>query len=190
MTPSLPPADRLAAALLCLPLLAVAACSDDGDNGSPGPDGSPSASDSTSSSGPPELPSAARASDAAGAEAFARHWVDALNHASTSGDTTQLRALADDCRACARMADGIDELYVSGGHLESSGWRVLRAGVSPARATGSFVVRLRILRPAEATYASADSQPTFFKGGRQSYALELVRGGGSWRVAKVFRVKG
>lgn len=175
---------RLAAVALCLPLLAAAACS--GDD-STEPDGAPSSSSNASQA--PTLRAEAKATSLDGAEAFARHWVEALNHASTSGDTTYLRTLGMGCKACSAMADGIDELYVAGGRLESSGWRVLKAHATPANAERTVVVRLRVLRPAEATYASKDAEPEFFEGGRQSYALQLVRGDGAWRVAKVFRVK-
>ena len=62
----------------------------------------------------PTLPPAARADTPAGAESFARFWIQALDYASTSGDTSVIREVAD-CTGCNALADGIDRLRQAGG---------------------------------------------------------------------------
>jgi hypothetical protein len=60
------------------------------------------------------MPAIARQDSAAGAEAFARYWLTTLDYATTSGDTTLLRQLAN-CAGCNALADGIDRLRAEGG---------------------------------------------------------------------------
>ncbi len=65
----------------------------------PKPSESPSASASPT---PPAMPAAAKNQSKAGAIAFARHYVDVINYAQSTGDLEALQAVEDKaCKSCA-----------------------------------------------------------------------------------------
>lgn len=73
----------------------------------------------------PAMPAAAGEKSGAGAEAFTSWWVELLNFASTSGDSSGLRAeSAGACDGCLALAELIDETYASGGHIEGGRWMI------------------------------------------------------------------
>lgn len=87
---------------------------------------SPSASPSASPRAP-ALPAAAKEKTRAGAIAFARSFMDALNYAGATGDTRLLRsAYIKLCTRCEAISDSIDETYAGGGKIEGGEWHVKR----------------------------------------------------------------
>jgi len=111
--------------VVALALAALAGCTGS-EPRTPSPSSSTASSPSTSpsapsatESAPPELPEAATTGDAAGAEAFVKHWVDALNYAYQTGDTEPLRAISESgCQTCSDLSDEIEERRCSGKRLE------------------------------------------------------------------------
>lgn len=112
-------------ALTLIPTLLVAGCTDD----DPKPKFEPPSSDaptsathsSTATTVPPqpELPAAAQKRSDAGAEAFVRYWLDVVNFAQLTGDTSELGALNDvRCSGCRGIVKAIDSAYQSGGRIE------------------------------------------------------------------------
>jgi Family of unknown function (DUF6318) len=109
-------------------VVAVAGCSGGGSSGAEVPPGSgpsqassppsnpPSTAATTSPPAPaaPTLPAAARPDTPTAATTFARYYMTVLDYATTTGDTTLLRTLAD-CPGCNALADGIDTLRREGG---------------------------------------------------------------------------
>lgn len=171
---------RACAVAACVPLLVLTACSGD-DEGDAGDEPS-----STTSSGTgldqPSLPARAEQDSPAGAQAFVRHWVDALNHAGATGTTDYLRSLsADSCTTCDRLATGIEDLYGKGGRLQSDGWQVLGTRVVPGTPDDEAALRLRVRRPPEAVYASEGAQAEVFRGSTGRYGVRLAWDGG-WQV--------
>jgi Family of unknown function (DUF6318) len=82
--------------------------------------GSGSATTSTSprpTLSPPAMPAVAREDSARGAEAFARFYLVAQDHANRTGDTRLLRSLGH-CAGCAATASGIERFYRAGGRVE------------------------------------------------------------------------
>jgi hypothetical protein len=70
------------------------------------------------------MPAAAKSKTRAGAIAFARQYIAALNYAGATGDTTPLRDLYIPlCTRCEAIADGIDATYAAGGRIEGGQWR-------------------------------------------------------------------
>jgi hypothetical protein len=73
------------------------------------------------------MPAAARKKTKAGAIAFVRTFMDALNFAGATGDTKPLRdAYIRLCTRCEAIADGIDKTYGAGGKIEGGEWHVKR----------------------------------------------------------------
>lgn len=98
---------------------------------SDGPTGAPSTPVGTDDpppevDGPPELPVAATRDTRRGAEAFVRHYVDLLNYATQTGDTSALKAASDRCSGCDNYIEIFDDTYSSGGFLGSAGWDLTR----------------------------------------------------------------
>ena len=100
--------------VLCL---LVSAC---GGNAKPQPLPRPTASLSPSASPtPPVMPAAAKEKTKAGAIAFARHFVDVINYAGATGDTSRFEALAraDVHEMPSALLTDIDEIYAAGGSM-------------------------------------------------------------------------
>ena len=118
-----------------------------------------------------------------GAEQFVGYWTDTLNEATTSGETEQLKSLADDeCSACADFAGQLDQIYADGGRVESAGWSINKV-VPEAGATNDEVGLMVTFDVSPQTvYATKDAKPQEFPGGTQGFRFHLVREDGDWAV--------
>ena len=117
----------IAAATVALALV-VGACSSE-----PEPSSAPSeSSDPVASEGSPavaeeqpRLPHAARGTGESAARAFVRFWLDTLNYAIESGDSSALQSISSQkCQECGRIAKTIDDIYDRGGQLSGGTWRM------------------------------------------------------------------
>lgn len=165
-------------------------CAADEPAPSPPPSTTTTSSPSSATSSPtvavPELPEAATVGDAAGAEAFVRHWVDVLNYAYQTGDTGPLDAITlPDCELCEGNAADIENVYRSGGLLEGGVVTVDLVRSPPPDADGTVIVSTR--------YAQADLIDVSEEGIRETlrgfpaenagFVLDYVDG--SWFVVGV-----
>lgn len=82
----------------------------------------------TPTASPPTLPAVARQDSPAGAEAFARFYIQTLDYSYQSRDTQLLRQLAR-CSGCDAVADGIDQWSSEGGRYEGGRLAVINSGV-------------------------------------------------------------
>jgi hypothetical protein len=113
--------------VLAAVVLSVALTGCSAEEGPPPSPSSPSASSASapetpvptsSSAAPaaPELPAAATTFDAAGAEAFVRHFWDVVNHAYATGDTDPVLAISDTgCGACQSLVENARAVTDAGG---------------------------------------------------------------------------
>jgi hypothetical protein len=170
-------------------VLAVAAC-----GGDPKADPSPTPSTPvttpvSTTPAPPVLPEAAKANTKAGAVAFVRYYVAVQNYASNNGDTDDLRsAAAPTCESCTTIADLIDKVYRSGGHIEGKGWTVLTAspaGIAEGQTNLVYVdVALRI--DAQAIFASPSASPSRYTGNpRRLMTFGLSHAEAGWQVSRI-----
>ncbi|KQY55468.1 MULTISPECIES: DUF6318 family protein [unclassified Nocardioides] len=125
---------RWVAAALCLPLLALSACSDDEPNAKDEP--SPSVTMPSSSTSPsesttpvpitaPTMPAAAEGSGDKAAQAFARYWVAMVNYAQETGDTEPLKALhSEKCTPCSSGVEAVDEGYANGKSMVGGQYKI------------------------------------------------------------------
>ncbi len=82
---------------------------------------SPSPTEATGSPAP-TLPPDARGTSVASAKEFASYFIDTVNHALHTGDTTALRSASQPhCKTCNAIARNAERIYESGGHVESAG---------------------------------------------------------------------
>ncbi|HEX3732695.1 MAG TPA: DUF6318 family protein [Mycobacteriales bacterium] len=93
----------------------------DGDDSGGGVPGGPSSSHSVSASpegapSPPQLPAAAREETEAGAEAFAKYYIEIDNYVFSVRDVSEARKLYDPdvCAKCASIDDNYQDLFSKG----------------------------------------------------------------------------
>ncbi len=73
----------------------------------------------------PALPELAEDDSPAGAEAFARHYIEVLNYTALTGDTALLEELsADDCSGCIKYIELYKSTYENGGYFTGGEWTV------------------------------------------------------------------
>jgi hypothetical protein len=183
---------------LCLTLacsFGVASCSSDstGSDKPSAPASSPAASESASgsaSASPDDsatasaiIPDGAKADTENGAQAFASFWVDTLNSATESGNTTELRSLAGpDCSRCEDFAKSLDQIYGAGGHVSTKGWQV--TSVIPVSGSSDdkpgFQVTVEV--SPQKVFPSSGAKGKKYEGGKQGFQMYLAREDDHWVV--------
>lgn len=189
------PAPRLLAATLAAGLLLCACTSDTpaprADDPAPSVSASPSASPSPTapSATPPALPAAARGTSPAAAKAFVRHWIEAMNYAARSGDTSYVEQLSSaECESCTSMIDRIDSVYERGGRFEGDGWIAQQVRYQPLQPRRSPVLAVRISVRPQVMVPSAGAKRERFAGGSNQLTFRLERDGQAWRTVALERV--
>lgn len=141
----------------------------------------PSASPSASA---PVMPAAARAKTKAGAEAFARGFLETVNYAGSTGDTKLLRTLyAALCTRCEAIADGIDQIYASAGSIEGGSWHATSFRFYGIRNEVAFLDVL-VDYDAQSLTRSQGASPTAFPASRRNLkAFNLRWSDSGWTVS-------
>lgn len=126
----------------------------------------------------PSIPAAAQASGRAGAEAFVRYYIDLLNYAANTGDTTALRNVATNCGGCADYAQLYETTYEAGGWFHDPGWRPF--GLLSRREGNHVTVVLQVNAPAVTYLKRHGGEPK--RGQAEVYSLrfEVRRSGDQW----------
>lgn len=168
------------AVAVCLPLLALAACSEDPEPIIPPPEETTAAADPTPT---PEPKEPWEKQTDAGAVAFAKHWIDVFNEAQRTGDVEALRALSGDgCGSCDGFAEQLEDLYAGGGELESRGWRVVQAVSADDLPKGDARVSLRVARMAQVIRYGDERPPERFPASRVTLSARMKWIDGGWRM--------
>jgi hypothetical protein len=171
----------LAAGGLLLP--GLAACSDDAPEASPAPSASASASESAPAA--PELPAAAKGDGPKAAEAFVRHYVDLINHASTTLDPEpMLGASADNCTECSTVAELYSGIRQKGGNVRGGEWTIERLEVGRAlfeRQRANVLVSY----PRQVVRYKARGAPKTFNPGRALFIFEYRATSGALEITKI-----
>ena len=97
--------------------LGLAGCSDDPEPRVAPPTPTAPSTTGTSVETPPEMPDAAKGTDAAAAEAFVRFFQDAVNYAQRTGDVELLRRLGLKCGGCDAGVNFIQDAYEGNGTI-------------------------------------------------------------------------
>jgi hypothetical protein len=171
-------------------LLAIAGCTDDAASPKPLPSASSAAPSSASSSasptGVPSMPAEARGTTAASAEAFVRHYVDLINYAMASGDTTQVTKLATaNCSGCSVISKSIGAVYAKSGTVRGGRWEI--RGLEPIKSTPTNAprLRLRIHISKQVVIASPSAEPSTSVPSDGHLEVRLARSGGAWKVREM-----
>jgi hypothetical protein len=174
----------LTAALLAALLTGLAGC--DGDEApSPAPlePSSPSPTEPTGSPAP-TLPAAAQGESPRAAQAFTRYWIDALNYATRTGETQQMGAQAERCRACVAIADFIDDVYRNGGRIDSQGWGVESIGQPVVTPTGLVLVDVSVDASPQKIHRPGKRVQSF-PGGPSIKSFQLRWQGDEWSLVRL-----
>ena len=172
----------------------LAGCSEDAPEPEPLP--SPSSS-SAPSAGPPEsvspspdrepptMPPEARGTSRAAAEAFARHYVDLINYAMHSGDTSPMRRAAQRaCSGCNVIAEAIDDVYGGSGRVVGGDWLV-RSVTSTGTSDTLPLVRMRLLITRQMVYDSPSARPSTSTPSRGRLEILLVDRAHHWKTKQL-----
>jgi hypothetical protein len=170
--------------LLCGALL-LAGC--DGDAVEPAPfTPSPSATVGSPTASP--VKAAWEKRTRAGAEAFAKHWIEVFNTSMVSGETEDLRAISlKSCETCSNFARVTEEQYAGGGSVESTGWRVKQAvgHGDGLKSGGPYLVALNIRQPKELFKNPAPEKDELTLAHNTTYSASLRWQSGHWRMDRL-----
>ena len=185
-----------AAGLGAVVLLALGACSADGDDPGKSPSSSSSSTSSTSTGAPTtgsptttatvspaDLPPEARKHTPEGAAAFVKFFVEQTNIASRTADTSIIPPLTDEgCKSCAALQEQVQSLRSQQRHYKSDPATNIKTDAVPGGAKGQQLVRLRMAQTGAAIVdksgAVVDTDP------REDVArtVSVVWRGNSWVV--------
>jgi hypothetical protein len=148
---------------------------------------SPSASATTAEpKGPtePSLPPGAKASNRAGAEAFVRYYVELVNFAGRTGDTTELERRSSGCSSCDNLVSAFRTTYAQGGHYETRGWRIDSQFTVP-ESRGTWVSLLEVRQPPMIWVERAGAEPTELPPKRLKLRFEVEWLSHGWSVSRL-----
>jgi hypothetical protein len=166
--------------------LVLTGCSPDAEPSPMPTPSSPSTSDAAEPAPtPPTMPAQAEGTSPDAAKAFARYFVQTINFAMSTGDTSPLRtASADACATCRAIADKIDESHAGPAFLEGRGWRP--RGFQYVRvAADEALVAVPVRISAQKSYASTGAQPTETVPSRGNLDLRMSWSTGRWLVTQL-----
>ena len=134
---------RLLAGLVAAGLL-LTGCGGDSSEPKSQPKDSKNSSSASPSATPSEVPAASEKTKA-GAIAFAKQYVGAINHAQTTGGDTERMAAAEtaDCVGCAQNRKAIEDFYGPNAKVDGGDW-VMGRYATKAGPAGSWLVALAV----------------------------------------------
>jgi hypothetical protein len=134
------------------------------------------------------MPAAAEGTSPAAAKAFVRHWIAALNYASSTGDVSAVQALStSSCTSCGASFSRISEVYGAGGNIDSDGWRIRTMQMVPGRPSGQPMIDVGVQLSPQVVVTEKGAEPQKFAGGRLPMTFTLDRQSGKWRVGRLER---
>lgn len=157
---------------LLLPLVGLAACTDDDPEPAPPLPTTEAPTSPSATTAAPDDP-----------EETVRAWVEAQNQSMTNGDTTEVRSLSSaDCKSCDGLINPIERVFAAGGHFETAGWKVNRLKETESTSRRS-TVKAAITISGGQTYESANADPVVYESERAIVEFKLAAVEGEWRVS-------
>jgi hypothetical protein len=146
----------------------------------PSKSSSPSASASPT---PPAMPAAAKEKTKAGAIAFARHYIDLINFAQSTGDLRALQAVEGrTCKSCAQAESYLERLYGSGGTIRGGDFEVLSASALKNPSTHGWLVELGVRFGPQVVDHPSPKPDEHPKGGRLPLNIQVAHRSSDWSV--------
>jgi Family of unknown function (DUF6318) len=150
---------------------------------SPSPSAPPTA---VNSPAVPKMPAAARKLSAAGAKAFVRYYMTALNYSWHSGSSRLARSGSTAaCLSCRGIAQSIAKMQKSGGFYRGGDWRVERPVLIASTNLRTPIVHAALIQTAGRWKKSADDHLRELEPSRQYVDFHLQRTPGGWRVTSM-----
>jgi len=135
------------------------------------------------------MPAAARGTSEKSAMAFVRHWVDTLNYAGTTGDTSELNELSGSaCKSCVGIINKIDRVYAHGGYFRGEGWSIKSIGAVEGQPAEEPVLEVGVLLAEQELLERKAAEIQHFDGGKQPTIFRLSRSG-NWLVMRIDEVQ-
>jgi len=139
---------------------------------------------------PPTLPATAKGLTVSSADAFARFYLQAIDHAAGTGDVSVLQAWSDPgCVGCSDLATDFKTTYAKGGSLtgdfHSRNVRVISSRLIDDRSadvTLTSVEGRQIYRP------SKSAPPTTYQGENATWKMSLAARSGTWTMFEVVQL--
>jgi len=184
----------LGAAALIAAAVSASAC-----NGSPDATQTPSTTvpsstptPTPSTPAPPALPAEAKGLTVESADAFTRFYLQLLEHAQATGNTTSLKAWSDaGCIGCGQAIRHIDSVEGSGGSYSGdfayNGVQISKVRLNQKKAAE---VRLSASVGKHTLVPSPGATPTIYPGEKVSWVLTLVARRGQWIAYELEDEKG
>jgi len=167
-------------------LALVAALSACGGDPAPRFEAEPSAEPTTASpsaSAEPE-PWEERTDD--GAVAFVAHWVAEFNKMRATGDTSELLKLSTDrCETCTNFVEYTDQIFSSGGSLETEGWSLISVSQPAEENSDRPIISMRVDQAPQVLRESGTAEPEKFTGGKANFVAHLRWGDGRWLMHRL-----
>ncbi|GAB3197250.1 hypothetical protein GCM10027062_08580 [Nocardioides hungaricus] len=176
---------RVVIAAVALTLtLGLAGCSGDPEPRVAPP--SPTAPSTTRASvqTPPEMPAAAKGTDAAAAEAFVRFYWEMVNYAQLTGDVEPLRPLGYKCINCENGIEFIEGIYSKGGEIRGGDGTPSKLDTTFTNVQGDLLAvvdSVLVLTPQDVD-VPGKAKDKHYKGGDREIRMYLQPESGSWVV--------
>lgn len=151
------------------------------------PSSSPSATPTPTVS-PPTLPALARQDSPAGAQSFARFYIQVLDYSYQSGDTSLLRQLAR-CNGCDAVADGIDKWTTAGGRYEGGRLKVVGSDIVKHVTGSAGLVALTYSRSTRILISSDGQREQVSSAPALQVVLTERRTSSGWLITNIQTVK-
>ncbi|ADB30074.1 hypothetical protein Kfla_0969 [Kribbella flavida DSM 17836] len=159
----------------------------DGTNSTPTTIPTPSSPSVPAATTAPERPAAARGLDLASAEAFYRHYVDLMNYAAKTGQTSELLAASDPgCEGCKEYAGYVSKVNEANGGIRGDYTEKVKEvselvrGES-GRVGGSAVVTVG----AYTSRTSPSAEPVVSKAKEYTEEIALSPSDGNWVMYEI-----
>lgn len=165
-------------------VLGLAGCSSDDPEPNVAPP-SPTVPSTTGTSAetPPEMPDAAKGTDAAAAEAFVEFYWDTVNYAQRTGDLSSLREIsAEECIACQAGLDYLADVFAKDGSITGGVGRVSDATAAFATNDGVTyaVVDFALTTDRQTVDLPGVRDDETYKGGRSDVRARLAPAATGW----------
>jgi hypothetical protein len=129
------------------------------------------------------MPAEAKGTGAKAAKAFARYFVQVINHAMATGDIGPLRAASSRrCHSCTAVEQRVESVYSAGGHFEGDGWHIRSIQMVPDQPARAPILDVGLALSPQTVVKRAAAKAEHFPGGRLPATFWLKRHRGQWLV--------
>ncbi|MBA2443730.1 MAG: hypothetical protein H0V49_00130 [Nocardioidaceae bacterium] len=132
------------------------------------------------------LPEAAKEHSQAGARAFVKHYIEALNYSFQSNDPRSLRSISsDDCTVCAELIAAVQKLRKTGGEQRGGLWTASKVSFVPTQPANAPIALVTV-ELAEGLFKTGRNAPAQeIRAQRINQEYRLSWGGRVWELEDV-----